>query len=129
MRHNAASKPRTLPVKLALPILLVAFLGGCMQPTAILPRPPEGYQALRFKQTVQIDAWEFAAGSTFAQDRVRERDGVRLWCGLVVLRMMRETAATCLRIDGNQIGIGAEVLDAGHVRDLPVGSTEIIRLP
>lgn len=98
-----------------------------MQSTTILPRPAEGYQALRFRETVRLPAAlgfnEFAAGTVLVQDRTRERDGVPLWCGQWMGDLM------CARVDGNRIGLLANFLDDGLARELPAGSTEIIRLP
>lgn len=103
------------------------LLGGCIQSTTIQQRPSEGYEALRFRETVRLPAAigfnEFPAGAVLVQDRTRERDGVPLWCGQWMGDMM------CARVDGNRIGLLANILDEGLVRDLPPGSTEIIRLP
>lgn len=111
------------------------LLGGCMLPTTLVQRPPEGLEALRFRETVRFsgplgNTLEFPAGTIFVQDRVRDRDAVKLWCGPMTIRDIAvETRQTCMTLEGQRVGLIADVLENGWPRDLPPGSTEITRLP
>lgn len=115
--------------------LAMVGLTGCAMPTTMLTKPPEGYQAIRFAETVRLpggigNSWEFPVGTVLTADRRRDRDGSTLYCGQMLNR--DAVAATlqpmCVLWRGGKIAVGAEYLERGYEREVPVGSVEEIRL-
>jgi hypothetical protein len=117
----------------AIALALAVPLGGCFAPTTLVERPPEGLQAIRFLETVRFqgpvgNTLEFPANTVMVQDRVRQSDGVPLWCGTMLVSAFAETQATCFTLNGRTVGLAAHVLSEGYLRELPEGSTERTRL-
>ena len=115
-------------------MLACTLLSGCAAPTALVARPPEGLRAVRFLETVRLagalgNTWEFPANTMMVQDRVKEADGVALWCGTMIIRdFVAENRQTCFTLNGNTIGVLADIHPVGFIRELPEGSFEMTRL-
>ncbi len=110
-------------------------LASCGTSTSLITRPPEGYEALRFLQTVQMRGllgmtWEFPAGSTWVNDRVRENDGARLWCGAYRLGSYAQAGMeqSCMVFDGRVVGVTIASNPVVFTHELPEGSFEMTRL-
>jgi hypothetical protein len=92
---------RRLLILLALPVL-----AHCA-PTVLVPRPAEGYRAIRVAETQRfefsIGYFEVTAGMVYAADRLRS-DGEQLWCAAGAVPPMDcvlwDGAALTLRADG-----------------------------
>ena len=111
-----------------LPLLAAAALAACTMPTTVVSRPGEGYQAIRFAQTVRLtgavgNTWEFPVGTVLVADRTREADGALMYCGPMVIRdLVTETRPICVIRDGNRLRINTEYLRDGFERELPPGA-------
>lgn len=110
------------------------LLAGCTLSTTVLPRPPEGYAALRFLRSVSFDVpggyIEIPAGAVLVGDKIREGDGQPLFCGQLVYRSLglSETKYSCIARNGDKVSVGAELANKGYGRDLPPGAVEEIRV-
>lgn len=117
-----------------LPVLALLLLGACGT-TTVIPRPPEGYAALRFSNTVAVPMGlavaEFPAGTTLVADRLRDSDGEKVFCGPWVIRdwLATQTGRNCFLRRGDALLPGADRLDQpGTAIPVPPGSIEEIRL-
>jgi hypothetical protein len=111
-----------------------ALLAGCAMSTTVLPKPAEGYSALRFKETVRLpgtlwNTWEFPANTVLVADRRRDTDGEVLYCGMMLAReLVTVSQPTCVIREGNTLRINAEHLERGFERPIPPGAVEEIRV-
>lgn len=69
---------------------LFVTMSGCA-PTVSVPQAPGGYPAIRFTQAICItnlpgNYFEVAAGTVLIGNRMRESDGIRLYCGWMTVR-------------------------------------------
>lgn len=107
-----------------LMLLPAAALIGCA-PTTLLPRPAEGYRAIRVIETQRLPAssavqFQITANTLYAADRVRG-DGQQLWCAAGIEPPMDcvlwDGAAITLRADGAW-PVGPYLVRPGSIEEL-----------
>ena len=109
-------------------LLLAGLAAACAMPTAVINRPADGYEAIRFRQTVRLvgavgNTWEFPVGTVLVADRQRDVDGALMFCGPMVIRdLATETRQTCVIRAGDRLRINTEYLRDGFEREIPPGA-------
>ena len=126
-----------LPMKWLRALAAGALFGltGCVAETQLVPRAPEGYNALRFRETVRISPFgggtnEFPAGTVLIQDRVRVSDGEPLYCGPMLSRGIGapQSLHLCHRWRAPVLYLGADYWKEGYAHRMPDGAIEEIRV-
>ncbi|MEI6162677.1 MAG: hypothetical protein WCP77_22835 [Roseococcus sp.] len=107
---------------------LIGALAGCAQQATLLPRPADGYRAIRFERpfSAQIltQVTSVTVGSIYIHDRVKTVDGTELWCSGA------GQAFTCIALRAGQLRLHAEVPAIGEAWwDVPPGTISEIRIP
>jgi len=118
-----------------LSILTTGFLIGCAVPSTLVARPPEGYEALRVTQSMQVTAiatnrWELPAGTILVGDRRQAVGGAQLYCGSLPLgdSVLSRMTWQCATFDGENLVVSADMpVRSGTIR-ISQGEIERIRM-
>ena len=111
-------------------LLVTSALAACA--TAYerpLPQPPDGYDAVRFRQLVEVPyrwvySYRFEAGKTLLSDR-EIPEYPKVFCGMIEVVNSGQAISRCIAVEGNTL-----VLSPGYQeerRPLPPGAIEIIK--
>ena len=127
---KAALHCRRLLVRYFVALAAGLALTACAEALKPIAQPEDGYDAVLFKQTVEvvdhttINTFIFTAGSLFISDRTSDRG--KVYCG----RTIRSNAMveTCIRIEMPQtIFVQAGAQWSERAREVPPGTLELTK--